>query len=353
MKQRNGSWEIFATEATQVIDCPGPVADTVRATTDITEPTSSASSPTKRHAVDYDTVPVIASTVSGLMSVPAPFQTRDLLGVFELHCVAVTGVAGAAADSDWRIRSCAECKKKTPEGQDSCGSHLEAGIEKRWLLKLSIADNSGGGSVVLYHDAASTVDALGSSDVALDAQACRARAAALRATPWTLRCVFKTNEVTGHSYPEVKRMVPTLTTEGVVSTWAPSSAPVAKTGGACPFARCADIVADESLGLLLVGDMEVRAVRVLLVMQRPAPDETVAVPDPENRGLRVQRIARCGLQANSEDKYVARTADIAGDVQWLLAAVTRCASSRPAARSHWTSPAMPAVLTTYLSSHFP
>ena len=319
-KQRNGSWEIFATEATQVTACPALFADVVRAATDITETTALASSLTKRHAVDYDTVPAIASTVSGLMSVPVPFQTRDLPGVFELHCVAVTGVAGAAADSDWQIKSCAECKKKIPEGQDACSGHPEAGTEMRWLLKLSIADNTGGGSAVVYHDAASTLDALSSSGAALDAQARRVRAAALRATPWTLRCVFKTNDVTGHNYLEVKRMVPTLTNEGVVSTWAPISAPAVKTGGACPFAKCKDVDSDESLGLLLVGEQEVQAVRVLLVMQRPAADETVAVPDPENRGLRVQRVARCGFQADSEDKYFVKTAGIAGDVQWLLTA---------------------------------
>ena len=49
--------------------------------------------------MDYDKAPAIACTVSGLMSVPVPLQKRDLPGVFELHCVGVTGVAGATTES--------------------------------------------------------------------------------------------------------------------------------------------------------------------------------------------------------------------------------------------------------------
>ena len=75
-------------------------------------------------------------------------------------------------------------------------------------------------------------------------------------------------------------MVPTLTAEGVVSTWSPVSVPAVKTNSACPFARCAAVTSDDALGLLLVGDTEVQAVRVLLAMQRPSEEESVAVPDP-------------------------------------------------------------------------
>lgn len=318
VKQLNGSWELFATEATQIKGCPADLAAAVSATTDVTDGAEAATSLSKRHAVDYDTAPAIASTVSGLMSVPVPFEMRDLPGVFELHCVAVTGVAGASADSDWQIRSCVECKKKIPDGQDACGNHPNAGTELRWLLKLGIADNTGGGSVVMYHDAVASVGVLGESAELLDAQARRLRAAALRATPWTLRCIFKTNDASNVNYLEVKRMVPTLTSEGVIATWTQAAGPAVKTGGACPFAKCGEVTSEESLGLLFVGDCEVKAVRVLLVMQRPSDQEIVAVPDAENRGLRVQRLARCGLQPDSETRYVVKTAGVAGDVQWLL-----------------------------------
>lgn len=320
VKQRNGSWELFATEATQITDCSADLAGEISASTDVTDNAEAATSLSKRHAVDYDTALSMPSSVSGLMSVPVPFETRDLPGVFELHCVAVTGVAGGAADSDWQIRCCVECKKKIPDGQDACGNHTAAGTELRWLLKLGIADNTGGGSAVMYHDTASTLDMLGGSDAIWGAQERHVCVGALRATLWTMRCVFKSNDVTQVNYLEIKRMVPTLTDAGVVSTWAPTAAPAVKTGGACPLAKCGTIASDESLGLLFVGDCEVQAVRVLLLIQKASAGETVAVPDAENRGLRVNRVARCGLQVDTEATYVVKTAGVAGDVQWLLTA---------------------------------
>ena len=113
VRQRQGSWEIFATEATQVMACPADLAESVRAATDVSASADPATSLTRRHAVDYDKVPTSACTVSGLMSVHVPLQTRDLPGVFDIHCVAVTGVVGATADSPWMLNSCVECKKKS------------------------------------------------------------------------------------------------------------------------------------------------------------------------------------------------------------------------------------------------
>ena len=117
VRQRQGSWEIFATEATQVMACPADLAESVRAATDASASADPATSLTRRHAVDYDKVPTIVCTVSGLMSVPVPLQKRDLPGVFDIHCVADTGVAGATADSPWMLNSCVECKKIFQRGK--------------------------------------------------------------------------------------------------------------------------------------------------------------------------------------------------------------------------------------------
>ena len=160
--------------------------------------------------------------------------------------------------------------------------HPEAEAELRWLLNLTIADHTGGGSAVLHHDAASTIDVLSGGVTPLGDQAQRKHAAALRARTWTLRCVFKANDVTELNYIEVKRMVPTLTAGGVVPTWSPVSVPAVKTNSACPFARCAAVTSDDALGLLLVGGTEAQAVRVLWAMQNPPDEESVAVTDPES-----------------------------------------------------------------------
>eukprot|EP00969_Alexandrium_andersonii_P312171 13792757-Alexandrium_andersonii.AAC.1 len=108
--------------------------------------------------------------------------------------------------------------------------------------------------------------------------------------------------------------------DGVVGTWAPPSAPAVRSGAACPFAKCADVDFDASLGLALVSGREVAAARVLLVLQKPTEEETVATPDAENLGLRVQRMARCGLEVDKEETFLAKTAGVAADVQWLLTA---------------------------------
>ena len=51
----------------------------------------------------------------------------------------------------------------------------------RWLLNLTIADHSGGGSAVLHHDAASTIGVLSGGVTPVGAQAQRKHAAARRA----------------------------------------------------------------------------------------------------------------------------------------------------------------------------
>ena len=65
----------------------------------------------------YDKVPTIVCTASGLVTVPVPLQKRDLPGVSDSHCAAVTGVAGATADSPWMLNSCVECKKRFQRGK--------------------------------------------------------------------------------------------------------------------------------------------------------------------------------------------------------------------------------------------
>ena len=96
---------------------------------------------------------------------------------------------------------------------------------------------------------------------------------ALRAVPWTLRCVFRPNELTQTNVLEVKRMLPTLAPEGVVGNWAQAATGAVTTTTSCPFSVCADVTFDQSLGITLVKDREVAAVRVLLRTQKPKQDD--------------------------------------------------------------------------------
>eukprot|EP00969_Alexandrium_andersonii_P321553 14207906-Alexandrium_andersonii.AAC.1 len=96
------------------------------------------------------------------------------------------GVAGVASDGAWQIRSCAECKRKVGEEAAACPNHPAAGTEKRWLLSLEIADETGRGTELVYHDVAKDIDVLRAADSPEDARAQRKILLALRAAPWSV-----------------------------------------------------------------------------------------------------------------------------------------------------------------------
>ena len=105
-KVSDGSWEVGASDATQVIDCPADLVKGLRSETDMSDTAAPATSLTRRQAVDYDTAPAQPSTVSGLASVIVPQVVRDLPGIYEVHSVAVMGVSPLVFDGAWQIRSC-------------------------------------------------------------------------------------------------------------------------------------------------------------------------------------------------------------------------------------------------------
>ena len=319
-KVSDGSWEVGASDATQVIPCPADLVESLRRETDTSDTAAPATSLTRRQTVDYDTAPAQTSTVSGLFSVIVPQVMRELPGIFDLHNVAVMGVSSVTFDGAWQIRSCSECKKKVSDDNVACPSHPTAGFEYRWLLSLEIADETGRGHAVMYHDAACALDVFGPSGGPPDLEKQRKMGLAIRAVPWTLRLVFRPNELTQTNVLEVKRMLPTLAPEGVVGNWAPAATGAVTTTTSCPFSVCADVTFDQSLGITLVKDREVSAVRVLLRTQKIKQDEIVALPDADNLGFRVQRYVRCGLNDAKEETYLLKTAGVPADVQWLMTA---------------------------------
>ena len=56
------------------------------------------------------------------MSVIVPQTPRDLVGIFEIHSVAILGVAAVSSDGAWQIQSCSECKKNGGEPYVCCPS---------------------------------------------------------------------------------------------------------------------------------------------------------------------------------------------------------------------------------------
>ena len=245
---QNGSWEVAATESTQITPCPADLLASLTQTTDVG---ADGISLTQAVSIDYDTAHTRPATLSGLASVIRPSQVRTLPGIFEVHSTAVMGVASALSNGDFQMRACAKCKTSVAEDPglgDSavCSTHPDAGVEDRWLFSLHLKDQHGGCQAMLYHDAASTLPFL--TGVVADAKALPKIVRAFRAIPWSLRLVFKANDYKQTNYLEVKRMVPTLTAEGIVAAFRLLPAPHAQLGEACPFAYCASVKFDVSLG---------------------------------------------------------------------------------------------------------
>ena len=54
------------------------------------------------------------------------------------------------------MTSCVECKRQVDETNNLCKEHPEAKVERRWIGKLAIADDTGSGEAMIYHEALMT-----------------------------------------------------------------------------------------------------------------------------------------------------------------------------------------------------
>ena len=293
---KSGSWELAATEATQIENCPEALREELLRGTDLA--TSGVSLTLAMQPIDYNIVKTRPSTLSALASVILPQQKRELAGVYEVHSVAVLGVSSVLNDSGFSMRSCSKCKAQVREGLDQCETCADPGvIEQRWILSLDMADQSGACTAMLYHDAAHTLPFLvgDGNDDRVKLKITRA----FQARPWSARLVYKQNELKQTNYLEVKKLEPTLTPEGVVASFRLVPAPRVSSQRACPFARCSDVAYDADLGVTTVSDTAVHAVRLPVLLIAPADDEVVAKPDATNSGFRVCRKVKCCLVPES------------------------------------------------------
>ena len=318
---KNGGWEVSSTESTIIEECPQELREPLLSETNLE---AGGTSLTQRlDSVDYNTTKTIPATLSGLASVIAPQAgVRDLRGTFEVHSVAVLGVSSVLSDGSFHMRSCVKCKALVREELNQCDKCAESdGLENRWIFSIDMADQGGAATnVMLYHDAAKEIPFLDTTDETIDDNRKLKIIRSFRSKPWSVRVVFRKNEMKQTNYLEIKKMEPTLTTEGAVGSFRLLPAPCVASQDACPFARCADVSFDVDLGVLTVNGLAVQAVRLLVVILPPAEDELVGTPDSTNLGFRITRKVKCGLADQCEDTYEVKFAGIDRSVQWLMTA---------------------------------
>ena len=173
--------------------------------------------------------------------------------------------------------------------------------------------------LLLYHDSAAQIFFV-DGDGADEASRLKITSA-FRAKSWSIRVVYKKNEMKRTNYLEIKRMEPTITIEGVVASHRLVPTPHVPNQDACPFALCASVSCDNDLGVLTVDKVGVKAVRLLVKVLAPGETEVCATPDVTNSGFRICRKVICALAPNECDKtYEIQIAGIASRVQWLMTA---------------------------------
>ena len=310
---KNGGWEVAATEATVIEECPAEAKASLLAETDLTV---AGVSLTQAARVDYNTAKTIPATLSGLNSVLQPQQARDLNGVFEVHGVAVLGVSSVLRDNTFSMRACKKCKAQVSEAFDVCQVCTDSdGLENRWIFSLDLADQGGSATAMLYHDVAQDLAFL--EEAAASAKIIRG----FKAPVWSLRLIYKKNEMKHNNYLEIKKIGLTITADGVLSSFRKLPKPHTVSQSGCPFAFCSEVTFDKDLGVLTRSGTAVSAARLLVRVKEAEEDELIAQPDPTNNGFRVCRRIRCCLAGSSADAiYDVKIAGMAASVQWLMTA---------------------------------
>ena len=318
-KATEGEWELRGTESTSIQECPDDLREMVLSDTNLTQrPGRELTSPHVA-SIDYDLVPAIPSRAGTLTAIMVPSAPRELNGVYEVHSVAILGMSSVLQDENFCMKCCGTCKKQVAAETVSCLDHPEAPVVHRWLAKVSFADDSGSAEAMIYHEALQDNKLLPTEATALTQPQIVALTRKVRSQLWSLRVVYRTNEYKQLNYLEIKKMRPTLTEEGVVSTWSTLPLPEARRGPICPLCRCADVSWDSGLGAAVVDGREVTAVRLWVQVQPSGEEEETAFPDTQS-GLRVMRRVKCSADPNDETVYTVSQAGLSSNVQWLLRA---------------------------------
>ena len=322
VKVGESDWELRATESTVIERCPEDLEERVRGETNLAEVASQSLTRSVHGGKDYDSCSACPGCVGSMMSLLMTDVPREMDDVWELHCVTVLGMSSVLADEAYHMTSCVECKRQVDDTSNLCRDHPEAQVEPRWIGKLHIADDTGSGEAMIYHEAFIESGLLPKSNPeALTSGELLALKRKVRATPWSVRLVYRMHEARQQNYVEIKKIAPLLTSLGVVATWRMVPMPEVLRGGTCPLARCADVRYDTGLKGTFVNGREVTVFRLWVRILEPADDWESAVTDPTgSKGLRVRRQIRCAANPADEQVYTLQQSGLATGLQWLMSA---------------------------------
>ena len=313
-------WELRASRSTCIEQCPQDLRAALQASTDLN--TAATESLTREHYTDFDTVQATPCNVGGLASLLMPGYVRELTGVYELHNVNVLGINAVLNSGSFCIRCCSKCKKQIAEGEDVCANdeHSSEAVVQRWIARVSFSDATGEAEAIVYHDALEGTGLFPEfgGRTLTDAEVLTLLRR-LRTVPWSMRLVYNRNENRQENTLEVKLMLPTFTSEGLLGSWFAPGLPEVISGLTCPFALCADVSFDEDLGVTIVKGNEASNVRLLVRVLQELDDEDTAQPDTAT-GLRVTRRIRCAVNEQDDIVYKLSVAGLSHSVQWLLRA---------------------------------
>ena len=313
-------WELRGTENTVVEACPEDLASKVREKTNLQESTEKLMLTRSAQAVDYNRAVAKPACVSSVMGLLVAGYPRKIEGIWELHSVTVLGLIHVLAGGGCVMRCCRQCKIQVEAGQ-RCTQRPDVDIEMRWIGKLNIADDTGAGDAMIYHEALtesglvpldSVHEVTPATLLAIDRKLC--------SVPWSLRLVYRLYEGQQQNVVEVKLLRPTITAEGVLTRWAAHQVVELRSSSpGCPFAACKNVLYDTLLHRTTVQGREVVAVRLWVRFLAPEEEEETAVPDG-TVGLRVRRRACCMVDQASTTTYCLMQSGLSSTVQWLLQA---------------------------------
>jgi len=317
----NSEWELRASRSTRIEECPAELREDVQASTDLN--TEATQSLTRDQRTDYDRVQATPCNVGSLAALLMPGFARELSGVYEIHSANALGIQAVLTSGSFSMTCCGRCKRQVPEGALACSKpeHATEPLVERWIAKVSFSDDTGTAEAIVYHDALVGTELFPGGDARqlTDAETVLVLRK-LRQVPWSMRLVYNRNETRQENTLEAKLMLPTVTADGLLASWAAVPLlPEMYVGLTCPFAACADVVFDKDLGVTNVNDQEATSVRLLVRVLNELEDEDTAQPDT-SAGLRVTRRIKCAVKVDDDSVYRLSVAGLSSGVQWLLRA---------------------------------
>jgi RNA polymerase subunit RPABC4/transcription elongation factor Spt4 len=310
-------WELRGTQSTRIEKCPPEAEALLRSSTDLTQ--TPVQVLTRPGTVDYNTTECTPSCIGSLASLIVPSAMRTLEGVFEVHSVSLLGVSSAVSNGNYAMKCCAQCKKQLEESEENCSVHADATVEHRWIAKLLLSDDTGSAEALIYHEPLAASALMPTDCRPLTETEIIGLTRKARSMPWSVRAVFRSSDYQQQNYMEIKVLLPTMTAEGLVSTWGITEVPQVRQGRCSPLAYCRDVQYDKDLGITTCLGRECSACRLWIRLLPEEEDEETAVPDTQ-LGLRVTRRVACAADVSDKTTYKITVAGLSSGVQWLLKA---------------------------------